>query len=370
MSTVSCSRDVCPRGLALLAGFVLALSALGCANQRKFQAYEAGKIPPEFLASSMDNVQTLDLSRLAAATAGSKQIGAGDLLEVAIDAGYAGQVESTTVRVADDGSGTIPLIGRLPLAGMEPDDAERMIAATAVERGLYRRATVTVDVKRTRTNRVTVIGAVANPAVYELPRGSSSLLAAIVAAGGLSSDAGAAVEIRRPQAARGLHPAQDDQVTAAGYQQPPPALQPVSYHVNLIDAAQPNHAAQTLEDGDIVMVQKRDPQPFDVIGLVHRQGRFELPPNKDLFVLDALAMASGASTPFSDIIYVIRRAPGQPEPIVIQVSIKEAKQHGQGNLRLCPGDIVSVEQTPLSMVSSLFGLAIPMGGFAAYQVLK
>ena len=49
-----------------------------------------------------------------------------------------------------------------------------------------------------RVDRVTVVGAVKKPGVYEIPRGSSDLLAAIVTAGGLADDAGTEVEIRSP----------------------------------------------------------------------------------------------------------------------------------------------------------------------------
>ena len=45
---------------------------------------------------------------------------------------------------------------------------------------------------------------------------------------------------------------------------------------------------------------------------------------------------------------VIRRLPSQQEPIVIDVSVSEAKANGDANLRLAPGDLVSVEETALT----------------------
>ena len=304
----------------------------------------------------MDNVQTIDLSRLAGRAANSKLIGPGDLLEVAVDTGYADQVDSALARVGDDGRTTIPLVGQLSLAGLEPEAAERAIAAAAVQRGVYRNPTVTVDIKRQRTNRVTVIGAVEKPDVYELPRGSSSLMTALVAAGGLSLNAGTSVEIRRPT--QGPPRVPEDRVTAAGFHQPP-SVQPVAFHVNLIEAARQDQTIHSLEDGDIVMVQKRDPQPFDVLGLVTKPGRFELPANKDLYVLDAVAMAGGVTTAWADKAHLIRHVPGQKEPVVVEISIKEAKQQGKGNLRLGPGDVVSVEQTPTTLTTGAFRAIAP-----------
>jgi len=338
-----------PIGLACC----LLLLLSGCGGPR---LYRANKLPGEYLAPGVENVQTLDLSRLGNQVIGSKQIGPGDLLDVVIETGYGDQADAAAVRVADDGSAVVPLVGRLHLAGMEPEDAEQVIATAAVQRGLYRNPAVTLDVRRQRTKRVTVIGAVESPAVYELPSGSSSLLAAIVAAGGLASNAGSDVEIRR--AASNSPQAPADRVTAAGYQQSTPT-QPVSFHVNLFAAARVDQSAHMLEDGDVVMVEKRDPQPFDVMGLVARPGRFELVPNKDLYLLDGLAMAGGVATQWADKAHLIRQVPGEKEPIVIEISIKEAKQYGTGNLRLAPGDVISVEQTPTTVLTGFFRAIAP-----------
>ena len=61
---------------------------------------------------------------------------------------------------------------------------------------MFQKPHVTVTMKRQRKNAIMVIGAVKEPGLKELPRGSCSLLAALVSAGGLSEDAGTDVEIR------------------------------------------------------------------------------------------------------------------------------------------------------------------------------
>ena len=52
------------------------------------------------------------------------------------------------------------------------------------------------ELNESRKNQVTVVGAVETPGAFELPRGASSLMAALVAAGGLSEEASGDVEIR------------------------------------------------------------------------------------------------------------------------------------------------------------------------------
>jgi polysaccharide biosynthesis/export protein len=322
----------------------------GCGGGR---LYHATNLPIEFLAPKVENAQTVDLSRLATFSVSSELIDRGDVLEVTIETGYGVERGSTTpVRVADDGTAHVPLVGKVPVAGLELEAAEQAIASAAVQRGVFRSPSVTVVMRRQRSNKITVIGAVESPGVYELPRASSQLLAAIVEAEGLSEDAGTDVEIRRP--ARTIVTAAPEQPNS-NYGAPPAKPQTTtrpatSTRINLVEAAEQGSGGMYLEDGDVVMVERRAPQPVHVIGLVNKAGQFELPPSQDLHLLDVIALAGGTSSQVADKIHVIRRPPGQQEPVVIEVSLGEAKRDGKGNLRLAPGDVVSVEQTPATVM--------------------
>ena len=100
----------------------------------------------------------------------------------------------------------------------------------------------------------------------------------------------------------------------------------------------------------MIMVERRDPQPVHVIGLVMKPDQYELPVNQDMHLLDVIAKAGGVSLNVADKIHVIRTLPGRAEPAVVQVSLKDAKMGGPANLRLAPGDVVSVEETPITVV--------------------
>jgi len=65
-------------------------------------------------------------------------------------------------------------------------------------------------------------------------------------------------------------------------------------------------------------------------------------------LLDAIALANGRTMQLADKVHVIRQLDTMKEPILIAASMKEAKRGGPANLRLGPGDIVSVEETPLT----------------------
>jgi polysaccharide export outer membrane protein len=116
-----------------------------------------------------------------------------------------------------------------------------------------------------------------------------------------------------------------------------------------------------LRDGDIVRVEQRDLMPVNVIGLVSKPGRYEMPVNKPIYVLDALAMAGGWSNPWADKIIVTRRVDGETDPVVIQTSIAAAKRDEASNLQLAPGDMVSVEGTTQTTIYSIITRVIRFG---------
>jgi polysaccharide export outer membrane protein len=98
------------------------------------------------------------------------------------------------------------------------------------------------------------------------------------------------------------------------------------------------------------MVREQPPRFVHVIGLVQKPNRFELPAGENIRILDAIAMAQGLKISLADRAYVIRQVPGAAEPVVIEVSIRNAKTTPGDNILLSDGDVVSVEETPLTFV--------------------
>jgi protein involved in polysaccharide export with SLBB domain len=79
---------------------------------------------------------------------------------------------------------------------------------------------------------------------------------------------------------------------------------------------------------------------------VRKPGQYEVPVNQPLRLLDAIALAGERSSPWADKIIVTRQVRGEPGPVVIQTGIAAAKRDDAANIRLSPGDVVSVEETP------------------------
>jgi polysaccharide export outer membrane protein len=308
------------------------------------------------------NAQIVDLSRFAGPPVSNERIDRGDVLEVSIAAALgADAITRFPVRVGETGDAFLPEIGSLPLAGLELLGGEQMIAAACVHRGLYRQPQVTVTMRQKAINRLTVVGAVRDPGVYELPRQASYLMSALVAAGGLADDAGTGVEIRRPALAghgdrATLASYQSGSSETAGIQSADDAKYAAEGHVQVVrlDLANETHLGPTgnyLGDGTVIRVERRHPEPVQVIGLVRKAGQYDYPVNHELRVLGAIAMAGGLTHQVADKVYVIRKTEEAGNPtVLIEVSLHRAKRHIGENLRLAPGDIVSIEHTPITIV--------------------
>jgi len=98
--------------------------------------------------------------------------------------------------VEKDGFIVYPLIGRVEVAGLGPDEVARKLQ-TKLSGDFIRRPEVSVRVKEYRSRPILMLGEVATPGIHYL-RGDRSLLVMLRAAGGLSSNAGHELVIARP----------------------------------------------------------------------------------------------------------------------------------------------------------------------------
>jgi polysaccharide biosynthesis/export protein len=325
---------------------------------------QARALPPALTTRPSVNVQSLDLSRLSQSQANGKQIQPGDQLEVSLASGAADEsLQPFVVTVAENGTADLPLVGPVRLVGMEPDEAREMVRNASVERGIFRQPTVNVELKSRQMNRVTVLGAVKKPGTYELPAHASDLLSAFVAAEGLTELAGPVVKIQKASPAPlGQYAQNNTQASYGSSSSMPPTTPSVPMEVDLLAAAQGGAIpAIELNDGDVVNVPEVEKRAVYVMGLVKKPERYEIPPGQEITVLDALAMAGGVSESVADHILVIRTLPEQPTPVMIEVSLREAKRNGRENLMLANGDVVTVEETPLTYVVGTIKQIIRVG---------
>ena len=354
----------------------------------------------------MVNQSKINLARLSSTGVSNRLIAAGDLLEVTIASGQNDEkLVPILIRVSDDGTADLPAIGMVQIAGFEPYEASHRIVTASIDRGIYRKPSITLEVKSKAVNHITILGEVDNPGVHEIPRNASDLVRALGAAGGLTEDASTSIEIIRhapttlannsktndSHSDRLKHHGDDDahtmevkQAAYAGLSDNTVNLidgssslsniaesSPLSERIDLADRSDAILRDNRLADRDIVMVHKREKRLIYVEGLVKKPGQFELPSEQDVHLLDSIALAGGINSVVADKVYVIRRIEGKSQPLVIRASLRMAKRDGNENLRLAEGDTVSVEQTPATVVvdtfTKLFRVAFGVSGnFAGF----
>jgi polysaccharide biosynthesis/export protein len=346
------------RWFFVTAAVTIAMIGPGCAGR----VYQASRLPPALIAPPVMDLDSINLSGLTDQSVSADVIQPGDVLEVSMINDYAKLTATTTpVRVADDGTIVVPLVGRVGVGGMALEQAEQVVNGESIARGVFRNPCITMTMKQCRTCKVMVAGAVKRPGVQELPRGSCSLMAAILSARGLTQEAGTEVEIRHTDSRQAMRAGQPPYLPATAMGLTSPAV-PASYEqpratpevivVDLKAASAGQIRVPELRDGDVVHVAKRNPPPISVIGLVTKPGSYPFPLTQEVRVLDALALAGGCTNPFAEEILLIRRLPGAQEPVRIAVSLQGAKS-GQDNVTLAPGDTVSVERTAVTAVADL-----------------
>ncbi len=344
----------------LLAGW-FSLCSAGC---HQSQVYTPSQLPPDCLATQAHTAQRLNLTGFARAGTNSQQIIPGDLLQVAVATGLEtdDQAAWPAVRVSDAGTIELPLVGTVPVAGLELEAAEKRIREESMRRGIYRAPNVSVTLLKRRTSRVTVVGSVRESGVKELPASDCDLFAALVAAGGMADDASTVVEIRRTSdRAR--------QVIQAGYPGATPAAR--TELLDRLDLADLERTGgnTALQDGAVVMVMPQPARTVQVIGLVNTPSQIKMPMDRDMRLLDAIAQAGGLTLQVANKVHIIRHVPEREEPVVIETSIREAKSRAHANVLLAAGDVVSVEETPMTFtVETLrsfirFGFTSAIPGF-------
>ena len=100
------------------------LLVLGCSST----IYQAASLPAEFRVPAASDVNRVNFTRLSGSRASNSQIGIGDILELTVSTGYeTTQVRTIPMAVREDGTANVPLLGLVPVAGLEPAEAERVI---------------------------------------------------------------------------------------------------------------------------------------------------------------------------------------------------------------------------------------------------
>ncbi len=226
-------------------------------------AKDASAPPPGLVAASSTSLEYV--------------IGLEDVLSVDV---YDFPELSKTVRVANDGTVSLPLIGDVPASGLTTKQFEKELESKWGKTYLEN-PSISVSVREFNAHPVSVVGQVGRPGLYPLV-GRRTLIDVLSLAGGLGLNAGQTVLVTRKEGfgtldqVEGMHVVAPDQV-----------------EINVYRLFYAHEEGLNIEIKPLDTVAVRRADVIYVVGAVKNSAGFTLAERESVTVLQALALAGG-----------------------------------------------------------------------------
>lgn len=124
-------------------------------------------------------------------------LGTNDVLEVTVHGLYPGmEIRPLRAQLMANGDVSLPLVGAVRVGGLNLMQAHAAITK-AYEDGFIKEPRINVYLVDKATTSVLVLGEVAHPGVYRLPKYENDVAHALAMAGGLREDAATEIEVHR-----------------------------------------------------------------------------------------------------------------------------------------------------------------------------
>jgi polysaccharide biosynthesis/export protein len=248
------------------------------------------------------------------------RIGARDLLEISV---FELPELSQMVRVSEDGSITLPLLGKVTVAGLTKEELEKRLASLLFEKNYLRNARVTVFIKEYQSSQVAVIGAVAKSGIYNLIS-HTTLLQIISQAGGLTDRASSELFILREDKKTGIQS---------------------RIVIDLDDLV--NNGNQKLnvplEAGDTINIPMDQIVNVFVFGEVRNPGALQVKMSKKITILQAIAQAGGLTEGASKrSVTITRKDRKSGKETKILINLNDVIKGKKPAIELQEGDVVYV----------------------------
>ena len=282
--------------------------------------------PSTTMADINRNIATAALLQ-GSSTAVDYRVGPDDLLEITLfNIPEAQSIERQitprmlAVRVSQQGHISLPLLGEIVVKGLTISAVEQKMRE-AYDKYIYN-PQVGVLVKEYK-QRVSVMGAVQKPGVFELT-GPKTVIEVLALAGGVAEKAGSQVHVYR-QVEKGREAHVIDLAVLAN-------------SVGLINAENAAMINLPVEPGDMINVPEAG--MFFVDGAVHKPGSYAL--GRRYSLSQALATAGGVNVELysSDVSILRRRAPGDMQTIAL--NLNDVINGNVADPQIQPDDVIVV----------------------------
>lgn len=274
------------------------------------------------------------------------------------------QKSELDVRISAEGTVLLPLIGTIKIGGFSIEKARQEIVEMYAVKFLDN-PKVSVSLVERSSVGVMVLGGVTTPGYYKLPKYENDIAHAIASAGGIQLGQTeiqvhrrASNQFLQTPSVQGADPAMVDPNL------PMYAASELSIlRIPLRCHCTPNVSAQdaVLFDSDVVVVKKSPDKTFFVVGQLSNNNQvrftvgngnrdlgngFLLPPDRDIDVVTAVAMAGYIDPIDSPTTVTVHRIGQDGNPLLIRVDLIAARFDRNENIMVLPGDIIYLNPDP------------------------
>jgi polysaccharide export outer membrane protein len=256
-------------------------------------------------------------------------LGAND--QISVEVVELPEFNAKSYRIDSDGSVSLPLLGRVPAAGLTLSQFETDLQTRLKTQ--VREPHLVTGVVESRSQPVSVMGEVNTPGTQQL-QGTKTLFDVLAMAGGLKQDAGDVIKVTRlaDEGRLNLPNATED-----------PATKRMMAEVNVRDVVDLKDPAVNIivRPHDEIFVAKA--KILYVIGNVKKAGGFTIPQNRSLTALEALSLAEGlAPNASAGNAKVLRRVGADPQRQQLRINLKRVLAGKDEDIQLRPDDILFV----------------------------
>jgi polysaccharide export outer membrane protein len=248
------------------------------------------------------------------------KIGPGDLLEIKV---FELEQFDQTVRVSEDGSITLPLLGRVEVEGLTQEGVANKLAGLLAAK-YVKNPQLTVFIKEYKSKQIAVIGAVEKPGSYELV-GRKNLLQMISAAGGFTDQAADEIYI--------LREGQNGDAVSI----------PIDLKDLLVNGNQKLNIP--IEPNDVINVPVDREIKVFVFGRVTQPGALKFKISEEVTLLKAIAQAGGWAEGAKQTAVVITRKDKSGKETKLRVNVKDILSGKRKDIPLQEGDVVFVPES-------------------------
>ena len=248
------------------------------------------------------------------------RIGPKDLLDISV---FGLDELNKTVRVSEEGRITFPPLGGIEVKGLTKVELEKKLSQLLEEKYLQN-PQVTVFIREYQSKRVSVLGAIKNPGLYEL-LGRQTLLHMISLAGGITNEAGNEIIVIRQH--------EDGAST--------------SLKISIDDLILKGDARLNipLQLNDVINIPIDKIVNIYVFGQVRRPGALGVRRSNIPTLLQAIGQAGGFSERASKSKVLIKRIDDDGKEVKIKVNVKSIIKGKRKDIQLLEDDVIIVPET-------------------------